>query len=77
MDHSVVMKSIYTLSLLNDLNNVITVELFKATDDPIHGQGRVAGTDNPVGQQRKTGIHVTAEFLQQTPLISYKYMRVK
>ena len=64
-----------TFSFLNDFNNVVTVELFKARDEQIYGQSSVAGADDPVGQQSKTRIQFTTEFLHQTSLISYKNIR--
>jgi len=64
------------LAFLNDLNNIVAVKLFKATDKSIHGQSSIAGTYDPIGQQRKTGIHITAKLLHQIPLISYVNMTV-
>jgi len=51
----IVIKSNYTLAILHDFNNIITMELFKATDESIHGQGSVPGTDYPSVNNARPG----------------------
>lgn len=59
-----------TLTLLDDLNNVIAVHLFQEADHHVNGQRCVSRRDYPISDQREGRISVVVKILDFVALVT-------
>lgn len=59
-----------TLTLLDDLNNVIAVHLFQEADHHVNRQRCVSGRDDPISDQSQGRISVVVKILDLVALVT-------